>query len=233
LVQPYQLILLWKQVKDKFEIWRLYTSLIYAGGFSFNFAMHTLVLYENCKRYESNPYNTGAGGNSADMLWMLFLTSSLLHLISYNFDLMLLSEALLYVIMYVWSRREPNVPLNIFGLRLKSMYLPWAYVAIRLLMGGSITEALLGIVVGHIYYFLVEVLPVSHGYTLIKTPKFCMDAVQWVAGFLPSPIGSMVTPMAAPGRTTNPAAPPGSAATGTAQRTTGYQWGRGRALGAN
>ena len=35
------------------------------GPFSFNFAMHTYVLYENSRRYESNPYNTGGGGSSA------------------------------------------------------------------------------------------------------------------------------------------------------------------------
>lgn len=240
MVAPYNLILLWPQVKNKFEVWRLLTAFVYAGGFSFNFAMHTLVLYENCRRYEANPYNTGTGGNSADMLWMIILAMGVLLILSYNFGLFLLSEELLYVIMYVWSRREPNLQMNLFGIRLKSIYLPWAYVGIRLLMGSSITEAIIGIAVGHLYFFLVEVLPVSHGYNLVKTPKFCVDAVVSLTRILPSPIGNTTTGFtvhAPPSQTaTNTAGTTGAGAgastTTAAQRSTGYQWGRGRALGA-
>lgn len=235
LVSPYQLVLDWPKVINKFEIWRIFTTFFFCGGFSFNLLMHLLVLYENCRRYESNPYNTGTGGNSADMLWMLLICGGVLLALSYGFELMLLSEELLYVILYVWSRREPNLPLNLFGVvRLKSLYLPWAYVAMRLFMGGSITEAVIGIAVGHLYYFFVEVFPLSHGYTLIRTPKFCLDVIQWIVRYLPSPIGMTNTgfnvfpPSAARASTgTAPAAP------ATAQRSTGHQWGRGRALGSN
>lgn len=30
-------------------------------------------------------------------------------------------------------------------------------------MGGDITGPLMGVAVGHLYYFLVDVLPISHG----------------------------------------------------------------------
>lgn len=59
--------------------------------------------------------------------------------IAYVFDMMVLSDAILYVIMYVWSRREPEGQLSMFGIRFKVVYTPWMYVAIRLIMGGSIT----------------------------------------------------------------------------------------------
>lgn len=185
MISPMDLVFVWPLVKNKFNVWRLFTSFIYAGPFSFNFAMHTYVLYENCKRYEANPFNTGAGGTSADFLWMLLVTMGILLVIAFYFDLMVLSEPILYVIMYVWSRREPDAQLNIFGFRFKSLYLPWVYVALRLIMGGAITEPLIGIAVGHLYYFLIEVLPVTHGYNLIRTPKFCVDFVGYVTGQTP------------------------------------------------
>jgi hypothetical protein len=185
MVSAYDLVLDWHLIKNKFHFWRLFTTFIFAGKFSFNFAMHTYVLYENCKRYEASPFNTGGGGTSADFVWMVLVAMGILLLISYYFDMLVLSEPILYVIMYNWSRREADKPVGIFGFKFKAIYLPWVYVGIRLIMGGSITEPLVGIAVGHLYYFLIEVLPVTHGYNVIRTPKFCMDLVDYVEGRAP------------------------------------------------
>lgn len=186
MVSPYDMVLNWDMIKNKFHFWRLFTTLIFAGKFSFNFAMHTYVLYENCKRYEANPFNTGAGGTSADFIYMLLVSTGVLLVIAYYFDMIVLSESILYVIMYNWSRREADSPVGIFGFKFKAIYLPWVYIGIRLIMGGSITEPLVGIAVGHLYYFLIEVLPVTHGYNLIKTPKFCIDFTDYVTGQTPA-----------------------------------------------
>jgi Derlin-2/3 len=185
LVSGYSLVLDWDMLRYKFHFWRLFTTFIFAGGFSFNFAIHTYVLYENCKRYEAFPFNTGAGGTSADFVWMLLVTMSILLVVAYYFDMLILSEPMLYVIMYNWSRREPDQPVGMFGFKFKALYLPWVYVFIRMIMGGKITEPLVGIAVGHFYYFLIEVLPVTHGYNLVRTPKFCIDFVNYVTGITP------------------------------------------------
>lgn len=180
-----QMVLIFPLIQKQFQIWRLFTSFIFAGGFSFNFAIHTYVLYENCKRYEANPFNTGGGGSSADFLWMIIVCMAILLVVAYFFNMIILSEPILYVIMYMWSRREPDAQLNIFGFRFKSLYLPWVYIAIRLIMGGAITEPLIGVAVGHLYFFLIEVLPVTHGYNLIRTPTFCADVVAYFTGRTP------------------------------------------------
>ena len=186
MLQGFSLVFNWMMIKNKFQFWRLFTPFIFAGSFSFNFALHTYVLYENCRRYEMNPFNTGAGGSSADFVWMMLVCMAILLVVAFYFELMVLSEPILYVIMYVWSRREPDAQLSIFGFRFKSLYLPWVYVAIRLIMGGAISEPLLGIAVGHVYYFLIEVLPVTHGYNLIRTPQFCVDLVTYCTGRTPN-----------------------------------------------
>jgi hypothetical protein len=185
MLSPYDLILNWHSIKNRFHFWRLFTTFIFAGKFSFNFAMHTYVLYENCKRYEAAPFNTGGGGTSADFIYMLLVTMGILLVISYYFEMLVLAEPILYVIMYNWSRREADRPVGIFGFKFKAIYLPWVYVGIRMIMGGSVTEPLVGIAVGHLYYFLIEVLPVTHGYNLIRTPKFCIDFANYVEGRAP------------------------------------------------
>jgi Derlin-2/3 len=234
------LVLIWGAVRDKFQFWRLFTCFIYAGPFSFNFALHAYVLYDNCRRYELNPFNTGAGGNTADFLWMLMISMGILLLVSCIFEMYVLSEPILYVIMYVWSRREPDAMLNIYGFRFKALYLPWVYVAIRMIMGGAITEPLMGIAVGHLYYFLVEVFPVSHRVNLIKTPRFCTDIVHYCTGLTPGnnagytavpPVAARAVPVGAAGGTGDGLRYRGAADRNA--RTGGYNWGSGRVLGNN
>ena len=234
------LILDWGRIRYEFHFWRLFTCFVIAGPFSFNFAMHTYILYENCKRYEANPFNTGAGGSSADFIWMLLTSMTLLLFIGPYFNMYVLSEPILYVIIHVWSRREPDIQLSMFGFKFKSVYLPLVYVIIRLIMGGSITEPLTGIAVGHLYYFLASVVPLSHGYQLVRTPKFCIDLATYCSGFSPIPVaqGFQATPPPA-ARNNNTTTTNNNDANNNGNlryrrpvQTGTYQWGQGRTLGS-
>lgn len=251
-LSPETLVLDWTFLIDRFEVWRLCTPFIYAGPFSFNFALHVLTLYENCRRYESNPFNTGAGGNTADFLWMVIISMAVLLLVSLVIPTWVLSDELLFTILYVWSRRDPEIMLNILGFKFKALYLPWVFTGIRLVMGGSITVPLVGIAVGHLYYFLVDILPRTNGLNIIKTPRFCVDFVRWASGLTPSGAPSPGYTSYAPptrnaGQPTAAAAPAGANdGTGSAglrhrgprdprdaSRPATYNWGTGRVLGGN
>lgn len=245
-----QMALIWPYVTEKKEVYRLYTSFFYAGSFSVNFLLHLMVLYENFKRYELMAFNTGAGGNSADFLWMILLCMGVLLIISYFFDLYFLSEPLLYVILYVWSRREPNAVLNLFGFVFKAIYLPWVYIAIRLFMGSEITEPIIGVVVGHCYYYCVTSFPQTFGFRIIFTPRFCSDLVRLLTGLSPVPTDRFDVPVyARPPAPQAPQAPQPAGNEnqenrndnnnnnnnlryrGTDVRRPGYDWGQGRPLG--
>lgn len=211
----FSLPLIWK----RFQIWRLFSCFVFAGGFSFNYAMFLYLFYDNSLRYENNPYNTGGGGTSADFLWMLMLGMAVLCVVGHIFGLMVLSEPLLYMIMYVWSRHEPEAVMSMFGFKFKSLYIVWVYMGIRLIMGGSVVSPLIGVAVGHLYYFLVDVLPNTHGMTLIQTPRICVDMIAFATGKSQGVTGVGVR------RGFNPT----DAAAGPANR--GYQWGAGQTLG--
>ena len=84
--------------------------------------------------------------------------------------------------------------------------------------GNSVFMPLLGIGVGHLYYFLVDVAPEQAGIDIIRTPAF---VVEFFGGV---PSGG------ANGR------PPAHGARGAPQQPrpqTGHNWGGGRVLGAN
>src|SRR5689334_21878318 len=56
---------------------------------------------------------------------------------------------------------------------LQEKYLPWAFAAWDLLVGGTIPyAALLGIGTGHLYFFLERIYPQSGGARWINTPNF-------------------------------------------------------------
>lgn len=182
-----------------------------------NYAFFLYMLYSNSLRYEMNPFSTGGGGTSPDYLYMLLFSMVVLLTAAAVFSLGVLSDSLLYVIMYCWSRRNPDDQVSMFGFKLKGMYLPWVYIAIRVLMGGDIIMPLLGIFTGHVYYFLVETLPVTHNLTLLSTPVFCVRAVEKLTGFSQQP----QQPIPVRGATAAGGIPRGS-----------YQWGgAGRTLG--
>ena len=208
-----------------FQYWRLVLPSLYAGPFSVPYAAHIYSLFQACNLYEKNPFNTGGGGNSADFLWMVLLGIILFCCIGYCAEeiMIVMSTPLLFMIVYVWCRREPERELSVLTLQYKALYHPWINLFIYMVMGNSIISPLIGIIVGHIYYFFVAILPVSHGYNLIKTPQFCVRIVRMYTGHS-APTGSTYTaPTPTPGA--------GPAGTQFPSQGAGHQWGRGRALG--
>merc|ERR1711909_43760 len=52
-------------------------------------------------------------------------------------------------------------------------YLPWVLLAFSVLLGNSVSVDLLGMSVGHIYYFLEDVFPNQRdGFKILRTPIF-------------------------------------------------------------
>ena len=62
--------------------------------------------------------------------------------------------------VYVWARRNPHVRMSFLGLfSFHAPYLPWVLLSFSVLLGNSATIDLIGIIVGHVYYFLEDVYP--------------------------------------------------------------------------
>jgi Derlin-2/3 len=62
--------------------------------------------------------------------------------------------------VYVWARRNPYVRMSFLGLfSFNAPYLPWVLLSFSVVLGNSATIDLIGIIVGHVYYFLEDVYP--------------------------------------------------------------------------
>ena len=92
-------------------------------------------------------------------------------------NIFFLGSALTIMLVYVWSRRNPFVRMNFFGLlNFQAPYLPWVLLAFSLLLGNSIIVDLMGIIVGHIYYFLEDIFPRQQGgFKILRTPRFLYE----------------------------------------------------------
>jgi len=96
-----------------------------------------------------------------------------------------LGSALTFMMAYVWGRRNEDVKMSFLGfLTFNAPYLPWVMLTFSVLLGNAVTMDLIGICVGHGYYFLQFVYPVIaeiRGWQvkrILEPPVF----LQWICG---------------------------------------------------
>eukprot|EP00593_Proboscia_inermis_P004330 CAMPEP_0171308604 /NCGR_PEP_ID=MMETSP0816-20121228/18701_1 /TAXON_ID=420281 /ORGANISM="Proboscia inermis, Strain CCAP1064/1" /LENGTH=282 /DNA_ID=CAMNT_0011791579 /DNA_START=30 /DNA_END=878 /DNA_ORIENTATION=- len=226
----YNVAWVWESFKSNFEIWRVVSSFCYMGKFDMSTLFGLYMLVNFSKQYEAGgPYNTGGGGGTADFVFC-FALGCLGCLITYPFlagvIAPLFAKNMTFYILYIWSKQNPNKPANIWGFPLKAQFLPFAYLAITVLMGGPYWDIVHGIGLGHLYYFTVDVVPLMYAKDVIHTPQFLIDYFG---------VGQYVPPVAAnprqqgfgnntfnaPGRVNPPSDPVERSGS------TGYNWGRG------
>ena len=77
------------------------------------------------------------------------------------------------MLVYVWARRNPYIRMNFFGLlTFNAPYLPWVLLGFSLLLGNSVSVDLLGMAVGHCYYFIEDIFPNQPGgWKILRTPQ--------------------------------------------------------------
>jgi len=101
-----------------------------------------------------------------------------------------LMEAMILSVMYIWCQLNKDIMMSFwFGMQFKAMYMPWVIMLFKWIVSGSYVEwficflvlevlfrflvQLCGIVVGHLYFFLVFKYPQDFGGArLLQTPNF-------------------------------------------------------------
>jgi Derlin-2/3 len=120
------------------------------------------------------------GGGTADYAFCMLLGIGMM-LASYPLVLGWFSlppvfcQNLIYYVLYIWSKRNPTAQANIWGFPMQGIYLPFAYLMLTVFMGNPYLPMLHGMIIGHIYYFLVDVIPSVYGKDFIQTPRFLID----------------------------------------------------------
>lgn len=172
LINPMNLILSFPHVFYRFQIWRLVSAVFYypiTPMTGFHYLIQLYFLYSYSIRLETGVFD----GRPADYIFMLLFNWICLVIIGFLAPLQLLMEPMILSALYVWCQLNRDVIVSFwFGTRFKAMYLPWVLVAFNwILRGGGLAE-LLGILVGHLYFFLMFKYPQDFGgRALLKTPE--------------------------------------------------------------
>ncbi|OXB71091.1 UNVERIFIED_CONTAM: hypothetical protein H355_016809 [Colinus virginianus] len=85
--------------------------------------------------------------------------------------------SIINVMTYVWGRRNPHTRLSVFFVSVQAPYLPFVLLLVSVLVGWNLADHLIGILVGHIYYFFEDIyplLPTGKGRRVFRTPRLLL-----------------------------------------------------------
>ncbi|KAL4223913.1 Derlin-2 [Mactra antiquata] len=169
-VTPFQIYFNPELIFKHYQVWRLVTNFLYFGPIGFNFLFNLIFTYRYCRMLEEGSFR----GKTADFFFMFIFGGTLMIIVALFVNLVFLGSAFTIMLVYIWSRRNQYVRMNFFGLmNFQAPYLPWVLLGFSLLLGNSVLVDLMGISVGHIYYFLENVFPQQPGgFRILKTPGF-------------------------------------------------------------
>jgi hypothetical protein len=101
-----------------------------------------------------------------------------------------LGHPLSSTLVYIWARRNPDTRLSFLGLLVfTAPYLPWVLMGFSLVLHGTIPkDEIMGVVIGHVWYFFSDVYPPLHNGSRPFDPPMwwrlhlkCIDKGTWVA----------------------------------------------------
>jgi len=172
IISPMSLVLLFEQFFRRFQIWRPLTALLYypiTPNTGFNYLINLFFLYSYSSRLESGIFD----GRPADFLFMLIFNWIWIVIIAFFLNIYILMDCMVLSVMYIWCQYNKDQIVSFwFGTRFKAMYLPWVLAGFNLIIRGGGLNEIVGIAIGHLYYFLAEKYPVDLGGPyLLNTPS--------------------------------------------------------------
>lgn len=181
LLNPRHLVLLYNEVIYRFQIWRPLTAVLFVPT-SFHYLINLYFLYTYSTRLETGIFD----GKPAEYMFMLLFNWICLVIIGLIGEMMLLMDPMILSVLYVWCQLNKDMIVSFwFGTRFKAVYLPWVLLAFNMIVGGGGFAELLGIIVGHLYFFLMFKYPQDFGgVRLLNCPQFLYK-------FLPNRVGGM------------------------------------------
>uniref|UniRef100_A0A1I7T265 Derlin n=1 Tax=Caenorhabditis tropicalis TaxID=1561998 RepID=A0A1I7T265_9PELO len=171
-IQMQYMFLQWELVINKFQFWRPLTALIYypvTPQTGFHWLMMCYFLYNYSKTLERETFR----GRSADYLFMLIFNWFFCVGLCMALEIYFLLEPMVISVLYVWCQVNKDTIVSFwFGMRFPARYLPWVLWGFNAILRGGGTNELVGIFVGHAYFFVALKYPDEYGVDLISTPEF-------------------------------------------------------------
>lgn len=248
---PYSPFLLeWGPIIYRFQIWRLVLNFFHLGRLGLGFLINLYFLYTYSQQLERGVFF----GRPANYAWFLTLVAVFVMICTSVFPSLVNGSAILIAIIHLWGKHADNVIVSLYGfIKIPAKYFSLTLVLLDVIKGGFTISGVLGLLGGHLYYFLDSVYPtMPQGKNLIFVPIWferLIDQIQNTLGSLTSlqrvsPVmqsGPAARGFGGSSRTGSASGRQSGAATTSGVRSgftmpisrSKHQWGSGHALGSS
>ena len=145
------------------QYWRLLTTFIYFGPLSLNLLFHIFFIQRYARMLEESAVS------QAHFTWMLCYAITTLLCLAPLVSVVFLGSILSSTLVYIWSRKHPDVQLSFLGLFVfRAPWLPWVMIGLSVVMHGNWPkDELCGIAVGHGEFLPLFLLVLSFSTLLV------------------------------------------------------------------
>ena len=145
----------WKPVLTGLQIWRPFTAFLFFGPFGLNYILTIHFVWTYMAQLEKLNYN------KPEEFFMMIMFGIVALLGGYSIlglSPKFLGHNLSTYLVYIWARIFEGTDVNVMDLLvLRAELLPWFFCAQTLVLEGEFPFAdLLGIVVGHLFHYLMK-----------------------------------------------------------------------------
>eukprot|EP00117_Sycon_ciliatum_P021860 scpid96677/ scgid3961/ Derlin-2; Degradation in endoplasmic reticulum protein 2; Der1-like protein 2; F-LAN-1; F-LANa &gt; Derlin-2; Degradation in endoplasmic reticulum protein 2; Der1-like protein 2 len=150
------------------QLWRLVTNFLFFGQLGFHFFFNLIFVYRYSRMLEEGSFR----GRTADFVYMFALGGVGMLFCGYWFSLLFLGQAFTIMLVYIWGQRNRFVRMNFLFITFRAPQLPWVLLGFSFVLGSVFWVDVLGIAVGHVYYFLADVFPrMEGGCDVVSAPR--------------------------------------------------------------
>ena len=174
----------YKKIINKYEVWRLITTFFYIGKISPKFVFKLLLYF---RRMKSTEKKFTKKKKLAEFIMMLIYLMIIIHICNffgyYYFGIKInsfLSHQLMFSIILINSKREPNKMYRFYFVKIENRYVPFFLFTLRSLRNkNKMISHIISFIPGLAYYWLKDVAPVNGIMNdILVTPKNLVDFIE-------------------------------------------------------
>lgn len=170
------LILDMRLVVTRLHLWRLLSNYLFLGPFRFSWIIQMYLFCQFSAKLEKAAIFEDYVSSYLYFLLFQMLSLDLFSVcVAYPRGLAMMAPSLNFAILYYWSRREPYAQVGLWGFSIEAYKFPFILMVLDVMLGNSVIPNILGLLSGHLYYFLRELLPAERGYNLLGRPPIFLD----------------------------------------------------------
>ena len=172
IIKPIHLFLNFELILYHGNIWRIASHAFFFGQIGIKAFFYIFFFSRYSKALESYSFQ----GKKEDYLYLLVFGNSIMLLFKvFIFEAQFLGPAITNMIVYLWGKKNAQQQINLINvLHIRGSSLPFVLTLSSLLLKQKTLKLdLMGIMAGHLYYYLEEIYPrIIGGQKILKTPSY-------------------------------------------------------------